>query len=49
LGNTRVAFRANGNNLEKVSETAFDPWGVVLRGAGQINTYQNRYEYQDKG
>ncbi len=48
LGNTRVAFRANGNNLEKVSETAFDPWGVVLRGAGQINTYQNRYEYQDK-
>jgi len=48
LGNTRVAFRANGNQLVKTSETAFDPWGVVLRGAGQVNAYQNRFEYQDK-
>jgi RHS repeat-associated protein len=48
LGNTRVAFRANGNQLVKTSETAFDPFGVVLRGAGQVNGYQNRFEYQDK-
>ncbi len=48
LGNTRVAFRANGNQLVKTSETAFDPWGVVLRGAGQVNGYPNRFEYQNK-
>jgi RHS repeat-associated protein len=48
LGNTRVGFRANGNNLEKTSETAFDPWGVVLRGVGQVNNTQNRYEFQGK-
>lgn len=48
LGNTRVAFRANGNQLVKTSETAFDPFGVVLRGAGQVNGYQNRFEYQNK-
>jgi len=48
LGNTRVAFRANGNQLVKTSETAFDPWGVVLRGAGQVNSFQNRFEMQGK-
>ena len=48
LGNTRVAFRANGNQLVKTSETAFDPWGVVLRGAGQVNGVSNRHEYQNK-
>jgi len=48
LGNTRVAFKANDNQLVKTSETAFDPFGVVLRGAGQVNGYQNRFEYQDK-
>lgn len=48
LGNTRVAFRADGNQLIKTSETAFDPFGVVLRGAGQVNGYQNRFEYQNK-
>ncbi len=48
LGNTRVAFRANGNQLIKTSETAFDPWGVVLRGAGQVNGVINRFEYQNK-
>jgi len=48
LGNVRVAFKANGNQLVKTSETAFDPWGVVLRGAGQVNSYQNRWEYQGK-
>ncbi len=48
LGNTRVSFKANGNQLVKTSETALDPWGVVLRGAGQVNSYQNRWEYQGK-
>ena len=48
LGNTRVAFRANGNQLVKTSETAFDAFGLVLRGAGQVNGYQNRFEYQNK-
>jgi hypothetical protein len=46
--NLRVAFKADGNQLVKTSETAFDPWGVVLRGAGQVNGYQNRFEYQNK-
>lgn len=48
LGSARVAFRANGNQLVKSSETAFDPWGVVLRGAGQENGVTNRFEYQNK-
>ena len=48
LGNTRVSFKANGNQLEKVAETAFDPWGVVLNGLGQTNTFQNRFEMQGK-
>lgn len=48
LGNTRVAFRANGNQLVKTSETAFDPWGVVLRGAGQVNGVYNRYEFLNR-
>lgn len=48
LGSARVAFRANGNELLKTSETAFDPWGVILRGAGQVNGVTNRFEYQNK-
>jgi RHS repeat-associated protein len=48
LGNTRTSFHANGSNLEKTAETAFDPWGVVLQGAGQVNNCQNRFEYQNK-
>ena len=48
LGNTRVSFKANGNQLEKVAETAFDPWGVVLNGIGQTNSFQNRFEMQGK-
>lgn len=48
LGSARVAFRANGNQLVKTSEIAFDPWGVVLRGAGQVNGVTNRFEYQNK-
>lgn len=45
LGNTRVSFKANGNNLEKNSETAFDPYGVRLP-IGANNAFQNRYEMQ---
>jgi RHS repeat-associated protein len=48
LGNTRVSFKANSNQLEKVAETAFDPWGVVLNGLGQQNAFQNRFEMQGK-
>ena len=48
LGNTRVSFKANGTQLEKVAETAFDPWGVVLNGLGQQNAFQNRFEMQGK-
>ena len=48
LGNTRVSFRANNGQLEKVAETAFDPWGVVLNGLGQTNSFQNRFEMQGK-
>jgi len=48
LGNTRVSFKANGNQLEKVAETAFDPWGVVLNGLGQQNPTQNRWEFLNR-
>ncbi|UTA66872.1 RHS repeat domain-containing protein [Emticicia sp. 21SJ11W-3] len=48
LGNTRVAYKANGTALTKTSETAFDPWGVVLKDAGLVNTFQNKFEYQNK-
>jgi hypothetical protein len=27
LGNSRIGFKANGTQLEKISETSFDPWG----------------------
>jgi RHS repeat-associated protein len=47
LGNTRVSFKANGNNLEKNSETAFDPFGVRLP-IGVNNAFQNRFEMQGK-
>ncbi|TAE36584.1 MAG: hypothetical protein EAY79_11300 [Runella slithyformis] len=48
LGNTRVSFKANGNQLEKVAETVFDPWGVVLNGLGQQNAFQNRFEFLNR-
>ncbi|MFD2523346.1 RHS repeat domain-containing protein [Emticicia soli] len=48
LGNTRIAYKANGTALAKTSETSFDPWGIVLRDAGLVNTFQNRFEYQNK-
>ncbi len=34
LGNTRVSFKANGNQLEKVAETAFDGSGRPSLGRG---------------
>ena len=48
LGNTRVSFKANGSQLEKVAETAFDPWGVVLNGVGLQNATQNRFEFLNR-
>ncbi len=48
LGNTRLSFKAEGNKLVKTSETAFDPWGLVLNGIGQKNTTENRWELQGK-
>ncbi|UBM59231.1 hypothetical protein LAG90_00980 [Marinilongibacter aquaticus] len=48
LGNTRVSFRADGNQLVKTAETAFDPWGVELAGVGQNSLYENRFRYQEK-
>jgi RHS repeat-associated protein len=48
LGNTRVSFRALGNSLVKVAETAFDPFGVVLKDVGKINGVSNRFEFQGK-
>ena len=48
LGNTRVSYKANGTTLEKTAETAFDPWGVVLNGVGNVNATSNRYEFQGK-
>ena len=48
LGNTRVAYKANGTALTKTSETAFDPWGVVLNGINQVNSFQNRFEFLNR-
>ncbi|PLK42106.1 RHS repeat domain-containing protein [Emticicia sp. TH156] len=48
LGNTRVAYKANGTALTKTSETAFDPWGIVLKDVGLVNGFQNKFEYQNK-
>jgi len=48
LGNTRVAYKANGTALTKTSETAFDPWGIVLNGINQANSYQNRFEFLNR-
>lgn len=46
LGNVRLAFRDNNGRLEKVSETTFDPFGVVLKGLHQKNISDNRWEMQ---
>ena len=46
LGNALVSFRANGSQLEKVDETAFDPTGIVLNGLGQENSFENRFKFQ---
>ena len=46
LGNTRMAFRNNNGKLEKVSETAFGPFGDVLKGLHQKNNTDNRWEMQ---
>ncbi|RFS15553.1 DUF6443 domain-containing protein [Emticicia sp. C21] len=48
LGNTRVAYKANGTALTKTSETSFDPWGVVLNGINLLNSYQNRFEFLNR-
>ncbi|WP_259014623.1 DUF6443 domain-containing protein [Emticicia fluvialis] len=48
LGNTRVAYKANGSALTKTSETSFDPWGIVLKDVGLVNGFQNKFEYQNK-
>ncbi|UBM60046.1 hypothetical protein LAG90_05225 [Marinilongibacter aquaticus] len=47
LGNTRVSFRSDGNQLVKTAETAFNPWGVELAGVGQNSLYENRFRYQE--
>lgn len=45
-----MAAPVNGIYLPAVvvSQTNFDPFGVVLRGAGQANNFQNRFEMQGK-
>ncbi len=48
LGNVRVSFQAQADTLTKTAETAFDPWGVVLQGAGFENGASNRFEMQGK-
>lgn len=48
LSNKRVAFIADGNNLTIKDISNFDPTGILLKGTGQINTFENRFEYQNK-
>lgn len=46
LGNTRVSFRDSSGVLVKTAESHFDPWGLSLKGIGQVNGTQNRFELQ---
>lgn len=56
LGNTRLTFRdslaapINGIYAPAViiAQTDFDPYGLVLRGAGKVNNYQNRFEFLNR-
>lgn len=48
LGNTRVSFKADGSTLVQTAKTDMDPWGVVLKGTGLENSFQNRFEFQGK-
>lgn len=48
LGNTRVSFSAIGNNLTINDISHFDPTGILLKDAGQINGTENRFLYQNK-
>jgi len=47
LGNTRVSFKASGNQLIKTAESAFEPWGNRIP-IGISNAFQNRWEFQGK-
>ena len=43
-----MSFGDSSGYLKQLSQTAFDPWGVVLNGIGQTNSIQNRFEMQGK-
>ena len=48
LGNTRVSFAENGSNLVVKDISHFDPTGILLNGIGQVNTVENRFQFQNK-
>ena len=47
LGNTRVSFKANGNQLEQTAKSDFEPFGLKLSNS-VANSVQNRWEMQGK-
>ena len=48
LGNSRVSFGASGSNLVTNDISHFDPTGILLNGAGQVNNIENRFKWQGK-
>lgn len=45
LNNTRVSFKANGNQLEQTAKSDFEPFGLKL-SSSMANNVQNRWEMQ---
>jgi RHS repeat-associated protein len=48
LGNARVSFSAEGQNLTVNDISDFDPTGISLKGIGIENPTENRFKYQNK-
>lgn len=48
LGNTRVSFSADGQNLIVNDISDFDPTGIQLKGIGIENATENRFKWQNK-
>ena len=48
LGNTRISFSADGQNLIVNDISDFDPTGIQLKGIGIENATENRFKWQNK-
>jgi hypothetical protein len=48
LGNSRISFSADGQNLIVNDISDFDPTGIQLKSIGIENPTENRFKYQNK-